>query len=48
MSRQTFRPSHGQKLKPGDESYIPEDRASDALQNLVEHYPSKFRWIVLW
>ena len=24
---------YGRKLKPGDESYIPEDRASDALQN---------------
>jgi hypothetical protein len=33
---------NGQKSKAGEKPYIPEDRASDALQNLVYHYSPKF------
>ncbi len=37
-----FRLFSGQKSKAGEKLYIPEDRASDALQNLLYQYSSKF------
>ena len=37
-----FRLFSGQKSKAGEKLSIPEDRASDALQNLVDQYSPKF------
>jgi hypothetical protein len=33
---------NGQKSKPGEKPYMPKDRPSAALQNVVYHYSPKF------